>query len=98
MLSTIRMTFISVTTTYNHDRERLTDLQEGVTMDNFLSTKDRLNMDDIIQFNDYSGTREEFWRETFVVVTLSVSTIDSNILPIIFLQVVSTCRLSKSKL
>ena len=42
----------------------------------------------IIQFNDYTGTREEFWREDFVEVTLKVSMIKivfhRSILPFVF--------------
>ena len=52
-------------------------------MENFLSTKDSLDTADVIQFNDYTGTREEFWRETFVVVTLNVSMINKNICSIL---------------
>ena len=66
-------------------------------MESFLSTKDSLDMADVIQFNDYTGTREEFWRENFVVVTLNVSMIYKNVCSIHILPFVFTCRLSRSK-
>ena len=47
-------------------------------MEYFISTKDSLDTADVIQFNDYTGTREEFWRENFVVVTLNVSMMYKN--------------------
>ena len=38
----------------------------------------------VIQFNDYTGTREEFWRENFVKDTLEVSMNKSNVLHIYY--------------
>ena len=47
-------------------------------MENFQSTKDSLDTANVIQFNDYTGTREEFWRESFVEVTMNVSMAKKN--------------------
>ena len=48
-------------------------------MDYFQSTRDNLDTANVIQFNDYTGTREEFWRESFVKVTLEVSMTETNV-------------------
>ena len=66
-------------------------------MDYFQSTRDNLDTANIIQFNDYTGTREEFWREDFVEVTLKVSMIKIKYFTEVFYHLFFTCRLSRSK-
>ena len=46
---------------------------ESVSPENFHSSSRSLDDVNIIQFNDYTGTREEYWRESFVKVTFAVS-------------------------
>ena len=48
---------------------------ESVSPENFHSSRRSLDDVNIIQFNDYTGTREEYWRESFVEETLNVSMI-----------------------
>ena len=67
-------------------------------MENFQSTKDSLDTANVIQFNDYTGTREEFWRESFVEVTMNVSMAKKNYFVSVCLMFIFTCRLSRSKI
>ena len=46
---------------------------ESISPENFQSAKKSLDDVNIIQFNEYTGTRTEFWRESFVEVTFAVS-------------------------
>ena len=60
-------------------KERHTTALQGVTVENFFPIKGSPDTVGAIQFNDYTGTRDDFWRETFVVETLTVSMINVNI-------------------
>ena len=60
-------------------KERNTTALQGVSAENFFPSKGSPDTVGAIQFNDYTGTRDDFWRETFVVETLTVSMIYLNI-------------------
>ena len=53
---------------------------QGVTMEYFQSTEDSLEPNNITQFNEYIGTRNDFWKEDFVKVTLKVSMLRNTVL------------------
>ena len=52
---------------------------QGVAMEHFQTTEASLGTAIVIQFNEYTGTREEYWAESFVKVILNVSMLRENI-------------------